>query len=118
MHTRTPPIAHRDIKLENILIASDGSLRLCDFGSCSTRSGPIRSKAERVDEQDVIDRFTTRVYRAPEMVDLYSGVAIDHRVDVWALGCLLYSLCFKRHPFDDDGSLAVISARYVMGTWR
>jgi serine/threonine protein kinase len=38
LHAMTPPVAHRDLKFENVLIAVDGSLRLCDFGSCSTHT--------------------------------------------------------------------------------
>ena len=36
------------------------------------------------------------MYRAPEMVDLYSGKVVDTRVDVWALGCVLYTLAFGK----------------------
>ena len=35
MHSQNPPIAHRDIKIENVLY-SNGKYKLCDFGSCST----------------------------------------------------------------------------------
>ena len=37
----------------------------------------------------------TLMYRAPEMVDLHRGKRIDHRVDVWALGTLLYTLALQ-----------------------
>ena len=37
MHGLSPPLSHRDIKLENILLAEGGAWRLCDFGSCSER---------------------------------------------------------------------------------
>lgn len=35
LHSQEPPIAHRDIKLENVLI-NKGVFKICDFGSCST----------------------------------------------------------------------------------
>eukprot|EP01138_Halocafeteria_seosinensis_P012009 gb/GECG01012273.1/.p1 GENE.gb/GECG01012273.1/~~gb/GECG01012273.1/.p1 ORF type:complete len:583 (+),score=79.97 gb/GECG01012273.1/:1-1749(+) len=111
MHAQNPSIAHRDLKFENILIASDNSLKLCDFGSASKRQGKIQSKQERADEEDTIERFTTPTYRAPEMVDLYSGSPIDERVDIWALGCILYGLMYQEHPFQDTGTLAILSGR-------
>ena len=37
MHGLAPPLTHRDIKLENILLAEGGAWKLCDFGSCSER---------------------------------------------------------------------------------
>ncbi len=44
-------------------MASDGSLRLCDFGSMSMHQGVINDKMERIKEDDIIQRFTTPVYR-------------------------------------------------------
>lgn len=73
LHAQSPPIAHRDIKFENVLIAADGSLRLCDFGSCSTHQGVCDDRADRAEQEDAITRFTTPHFRAPEMVDLYAG---------------------------------------------
>lgn len=90
LHSLSPPIAHRDLKFENVLIAADGTLRLCDFGSCSTHAGPADDRADRAAQEDAIARFTTPAFRSPEMVDLYSGSPLDTRVDVWALGCLAY----------------------------
>lgn len=52
-------------------------------------------------EEEEVERYTTPHYRAPEMVDLHSGRRVDHAVDVWALGCLLYKLCFMKTPFED-----------------
>jgi hypothetical protein len=68
-HTPPPPLPPARAypffctQLENVLIAGDGSHRLCDFGSVSTRSGPIADKMDRIREEDIIQRFTTAVYR-------------------------------------------------------
>ncbi|VDK36442.1 unnamed protein product [Taenia asiatica] len=59
-------------------------------------------------------RYTTLAYRAPEMVDLYSGVAIGPPVDIWALGCILYGLCFFALPFGSGSALAIQTGRYTV----
>ncbi|VDM33002.1 unnamed protein product [Hydatigera taeniaeformis] len=58
--------------------------------------------------------YTTLAYRAPEMVDLYSGVAIGPPVDIWALGCILYALCFFALPFGSGSALAIQTGRYTV----
>lgn len=54
------------------------------------------------------------MYRTPEMVDLYANRPITEKADVWALGCLLYKLCFMVHPFEDSGILRILNANYSL----
>ncbi|KAG7282421.1 hypothetical protein CRUP_029742 [Coryphaenoides rupestris] len=54
-----------------------------------------------------ITRNTTPAYRTPEMIDLYSNFPINDKQDIWALGCILYLLCFKQHPFEEGSMLKV-----------
>lgn len=35
MHSQVPPIIHRDLKIENLLISGDSTIKLCDFGSAT-----------------------------------------------------------------------------------
>eukprot|EP00811_Abedinium_folium_P027090 NODE_4063_length_1941_cov_15.514884.p1 GENE.NODE_4063_length_1941_cov_15.514884~~NODE_4063_length_1941_cov_15.514884.p1 ORF type:complete len:477 (-),score=64.12 NODE_4063_length_1941_cov_15.514884:353-1783(-) len=114
LHAQSPPIQHRDLKVENILFASDGTLRLCDFGSWSDARVDIGSldKHGLAEIGEEIDRHTTMMYRPPEMVDFFRGAAISEKVDVWMLGCLLYTLMYYRHPFQDESSLAIANVRY------
>lgn len=53
-------------------------------------------------------------YRAPELLDLWQNYQIDTRVDLWALGCLLYLLNYGTHPFPDSNKLAIINAKYPL----
>ncbi|QPG76741.1 hypothetical protein FOA43_004135 [Brettanomyces nanus] len=103
MHSLDPPIVHRDIKIENVLIAADGTYKLCDFGSAS----PPLSAAENVEDfqrlQDDILHHTTPQYRSPEMIDLYKRQPIDEKSDIWALGVMLYKLCYYTTPFEKNG---------------
>ena len=46
------------------------------------------------------------------MVDLYSNKPVNVKADIWALGCLLFKLCFKEHPFEDSAKLRILNANY------
>lgn len=112
MHNSRPPLLHRDLKVENILQSSPTSYKLCDFGSATTVSRPPTNTQEiRALEAD-LGRHTTMQYRAPEMIDLYSKRPIDDKSDVWALGVLLYKLCYYTTPFEEHGSLAILNVQY------
>jgi serine/threonine protein kinase len=113
LHLQDKPIAHRDLKIENILI-SDGIMKLCDFGSCTTRVQAYLTAADRAEEEERIQRYSTSMYRAPEMCDLYSKQVISELVDVWALGCILYCLAYFTHPFQDAGNLGILSGNYQL----
>jgi serine/threonine protein kinase len=59
-------------------------------------------------------RYTTPMYRAPEMVDTWSNHAISTASDVWALGCILYTLCYMKHPFEDSAKLRILNGNYTI----
>ncbi|OTF71529.1 Protein tyrosine kinase-like protein [Euroglyphus maynei] len=116
MHHNDPSIIHRDIKVENILISDDGNYMLCDFGSATTKSLQLsdnggRKSALSIEEE--IKRYTTLAYRSPEMVDVYSGRPITTKADIWALGCLLYKLCYFALPFGES-TLAIQNAQLTI----
>uniref|UniRef100_A0A7S2VU50 non-specific serine/threonine protein kinase n=1 Tax=Norrisiella sphaerica TaxID=552664 RepID=A0A7S2VU50_9EUKA len=111
-HTRNPPIQHRDLKIENLLMTADGTIKLCDFGSCTVRSKKYTTRSEILQEEERIQKYTTNCYMAPEMADLYKHEVISEKVDIWALGCILYVMAFFEHPFQDKGALAIINGTY------
>uniref|UniRef100_A0A665WYZ9 Cyclin-G-associated kinase n=1 Tax=Echeneis naucrates TaxID=173247 RepID=A0A665WYZ9_ECHNA len=115
MHKQKPPITHRDLKIENLLISNQGTIKLCDFGSATTVShypDYSWSAQKRSMVEDEITRNTTPAYRTPEMIDLYSNFPINEKQDIWALGCILYLLCFKQHPFEDGAKLQIVNGKY------
>ncbi|XP_017323049.2 AP2-associated protein kinase 1 isoform X10 [Ictalurus punctatus] len=112
LHQRKSPIVHRDLKVENILLHDRGHYVLCDFGSATNRFQDPQAEGSAAVEEE-IKKYTTLSYRAPEMVNLYSGKVISTKADIWALGCLLYKLCFFTLPFGEsqvaicDGSFTI-----------
>ncbi|XP_036618690.1 BMP-2-inducible protein kinase isoform X3 [Trichosurus vulpecula] len=112
LHQCKTPILHRDLKVENILLNDGGNYVLCDFGSATNKFlNPQKDGVNVVEEE--IKKYTTLSYRAPEMINLYGGKPITTKADIWALGCLLYKLCFFTVPFGEsqvaicDGSFTI-----------
>ena len=65
---------------------------------CHTPHDALDSKATlTLTLTPTLTRYTTPWNRAPEMLDLHRGHTIGLAVDVWALGCLLFSLAYCRH---------------------
>ncbi len=107
IHTRG--LLHRDVKPANILVSRDmlGNERalLTDFGIA-------RSAADSLGLTGVGDVVATLHYAAPEQFEMRSG-ELDRRVDVYALGCVLYEMITGRVPLQGD---SVASFWHIMQT--
>jgi serine/threonine protein kinase len=96
-------IIHRDVKPANILITENGQPMLADFGV-----------AKMLDVEETMDLTGTGVgigtpeYMAPEQG---SSKSIDHRVDIYALGVVLFEMVTGRKPYMADTPLAVLIKR-------
>ncbi|XP_055021424.1 AP2-associated protein kinase 1-like isoform X13 [Boleophthalmus pectinirostris] len=112
LHQCKTPVIHRDLKVENILLHDRGHYVLCDFGSATNRfQNPQTEGVATVEEE--IKKYTTLSYRAPEMVNLYGGNVITTKADIWAMGCLLYKLCFFTLPFGES-SVAICDGSFTI----
>lgn len=78
---------HRDIKPANLILTQSGQLKITDFGIARIRDAGITQ---------VTSTIGTHGYMAPEQ---YRGQDIDHRVDIFAAGVLLYRLLAGVPPF-------------------
>jgi AP2-associated kinase len=112
MHYLEPPLLHRDLKVENVLISATGRYKVCDFGSAAAPTPAPKTALECRQVEEDIQKHTTMQYRSPEMVDVYRKLPIDEKSDIWALGVLLYKLCYYTTPFEEQGQLAILNASF------
>jgi non-specific serine/threonine protein kinase len=81
-------IIHRDIKPANIMLTDKGQAKITDFGLAKLSGGADLTKASTI--------MGTVAYMSPEQA---KGEKVDHRSDIWSLGCMLYEMLTGERPF-------------------
>jgi formylglycine-generating enzyme required for sulfatase activity/predicted Ser/Thr protein kinase len=89
-------IVHRDLKPDNVLVTTDGRIKLLDFGLVKLTED---SRLDRFTLTEINLRIGTPHYMAPEQMSCAGE--IDHRVDVYAMGVLLYEMLAGELPVLD-----------------
>ena len=84
---------------------------MCIRDSCGIIRPPSNAQEVSYVQHDIM-KNTTAQYRAPEMIDLYRGLPIDEKSDIWALGVFLYKLCYYTTPFEKNGEAAILHATF------
>ncbi|MGW7054002.1 tetratricopeptide repeat protein [Streptomyces sp. NPDC054887] len=100
-YTHEQGIVHRDLKPANIMRLTDGTVKICDFGIA--RLGHDIGFTSRLTGTGIA--MGTPHYMSPEQI---SGVEVDHRSDLYSLGCVLYEIATGVPPFDLDDAWAVL----------
>ncbi|WP_406055120.1 serine/threonine-protein kinase [Streptomyces sp. NBC_01077] len=100
-YTHGHGIVHRDLKPANIMRLRDGTVKICDFGIA--RLGADMGFTSRLTGTGIA--MGTPHYMSPEQI---GGGEIDHRSDLYSLGCVLYELATGVPPFDLGDSWAIL----------
>jgi serine/threonine protein kinase len=103
-HAHKRGLVHRDIKPSNVMVTPDGVAKLLDFGLALCRGEPLPDDRTIAGGQGYV--VGTMDYLAPEQADDPTGV--DHRSDLYSLGCALYFALSGRPPFPGGTSLEKI----------
>jgi serine/threonine-protein kinase len=104
-HGRPLGIVHRDVTPSNVLVSSDGAVKLTDFGIAKAAAQASRTRATAMKGKVG--------YMAPEQA---RSQAVDARTDVFALGVLLYELTTCRRCFSGDSDYVTLN-RIVAGDY-
>ena len=92
-------VVHRDVKPGNVMLASDGQVKVTDFGIARAVSA---AADENLTQTGLV--MGTATYFSPEQAQ---GKPVDPRSDVYSLGVVLYEAVCGRPPFRGDDALAV-----------
>ena len=110
-------IVHRDLKPENIFLTKgedgDDVCKILDFGLAKFYApvNPEEKAAKRLTREGAV--FGTPAYMSPEQVKGQGNV--DHRADLWALGCMAYECLIGRPVWNMDQGVAMTFASIATG---
>lgn len=100
-YTHEEAVVHRDLKPANIVRTTDGTVKICDFGIA--RLGHDIGFTARLTGTGIA--MGSPHYMSPEQIGAHG---VDHRSDLYSLGCVLYEIATGVPPFDLGDAWAVL----------
>ena len=103
-------ITHRDLKPDNMMIGSDGRVKVLDFGLAKPAAGFVVDGASELPTEAKTEEGAivgTLNYMSPEQAE---GKPLDHRSDIFSMGIIFYETVTGQRPFRGDSATAVLSS--------
>ena len=112
LHTREPPVIHRDIKPLQILVHEDGHAILADFGIAATTDEIAREYKEAVEAGGRVDGYGTSEYMAPEVL---WGDPCTPASDTYSFGISLFHILSGEYPWENNPGVGMENVINNMG---
>ncbi|XP_059169077.1 mitogen-activated protein kinase kinase kinase 3-like isoform X2 [Physella acuta] len=100
LHERKPPIIHRDVKGDNVLLKDESNVKLTDFGLSKVIHSATNARSVN----------GTFHWMAPEVVTANEENPYDVKADIWSVGCTVVEMATTDPPFKDLSAVQVIMA--------
>lgn len=97
-HAHARGVVHRDIKPHNIMLFTDGTVKVMDFGISKIAREEVKSSTEHT--------LGSVHYISPEQAQ---GQLTDEKSDIYSLGCVLYEMLTGKKPFDSDAGAVTVA---------
>ncbi|KAK5962427.1 putative serine/threonine protein kinase ENV7 PWA37_000472 [Arxiozyma heterogenica] len=105
-------LIHLDIEPSSILLSNEGTPIISQLVSIFSNDMEFKSDVDVARFKEWVSCHCNIYYTAPEVINIKKNSMIDCSVDIWSLGCVLYTLMFGISPFDREEQINGLSLQH------